>query len=114
MWQVELVDMVKREDRVGSIGLQVKQVAGQKQVILSGLKMGSNQSGCRSGRVGSSHIFRMNFFLYKENNMFLSFGKSYNKLLDIKCITLNSLLKSRMNLVKLINTYSIILKLYKS
>ena len=113
MWQVELVDMVKQEDRVGSIGLQVKQVAGLKQVILSGLKMGSNQSGCKSGLVRSyfSHEF---FFIYKENNMFLSFGKSCNKLLDVKCITLNSLLKSRMNLVKLINTYSIILKLYKS
>ena len=46
--------------------------------------------------------------------MFLSFGKSCNKLLDVKCITLNSLLKSRMNSIKLINTYSIILKLYKS
>ena len=114
MWQVELVDMVKQEDRVRSIRLQVKQVAGQKQVILSGLKMGSNQSGCKLGRVGSDRIFRMNFFIYKENNMFLSFGKSYNKLLDRKCITLNSLLKSRMNSVKLVNTYSIILKLYKS
>ena len=113
MWQVELVDMVKQEDRVGSIGLQVKQVAGQKQVILSGLKMVSNQSGCKSGRVRSyfSHEF---FFIYKENNMFLSFGKSCNKLLDVKCITLNSPIISRMNSVKLINTYSIILKLYKS
>ena len=62
MWQVELVDMVKQEDRVGSIGLQVKQVAGQKQVILSGLKMVSNQSGCKSGRVRS--YFSHEFFLY--------------------------------------------------
>ena len=46
--------------------------------------------------------------------MYLSFGKSCNKLLDIKCITLNSPLISSMNLVKLINTYSVILKLYKS
>ena len=46
--------------------------------------------------------------------MYLSFGKSYNKLLDVKCITLNSPFISRMNSVKLINTYSIILKLYKS
>ena len=46
--------------------------------------------------------------------MYLSFGKSCSKLLDVKCITLNSLLISRINSVKLINTYSIILKLYKS
>ena len=46
--------------------------------------------------------------------MYLSFEKSYNKLLDVKCITLNSPLISRINSVKLINTYSIILKLYKS
>ena len=46
--------------------------------------------------------------------MYLPFKKSYNKLLDVKCITLNSSLISRMNSVKLINTYSIILKLYKS
>ena len=46
--------------------------------------------------------------------MYLSFGKSCSKLLDVKCITLNSLLISKMNSVKLINTYSIILKLYKS
>ena len=45
--------------------------------------------------------------------MYLSFGKSCNKLLDVKCITLNSPLISIMNSVKLINTYSIILKLYK-
>ena len=81
-----------------------------KQVILSGLKMGLS---CESGWIGLTRIFHMNFFLYKENNMFLSFEKSCNKLLDVKCITLNSLLISRMNSVKLINTYSIILKLYK-
>ena len=46
--------------------------------------------------------------------MYLPFGKSYNKLLNVKCITLNSPLISRMNSVKLNNTYSIILKLYKS
>ena len=41
--------------------------------------------------------------------MYLPFGKLYNKLLDVKCIILNSPLISRMNSVKLINTYSIIL-----
>ena len=50
----------------------------------------------------------------KQNKMYLPFGKSCSKLLDIKCITLNSLLISRMSLVKQINTCSIILKLYKS
>ena len=46
--------------------------------------------------------------------MYLLFGKSCNKLLDVERITLNSSLISRMNSDKLINTYLIILKLYKS
>ena len=46
--------------------------------------------------------------------MYLLFGKLCNKLLDVKCIILNSPLISRINLLKLINTYSIILTLYKS
>ena len=64
----------------------------------------------RSGRVDPyfSHKF---FFFYKENKLYLPLGKLCNKLLDVKCITLNSPLISRMNSVKLINTYSIILKL---
>ena len=45
--------------------------------------------------------------------MYLTFRKSCNKLLDVKYITLNSPFISRINSVKLINTYSIILKLYK-
>ena len=40
--------------------------------------------------------FSHEFFFYKEN-MYLSFGKSCNKLLDVKYITLNSPLISRMN-----------------
>ena len=68
-----------------------------------------------AGRVGLIHIFHIIFFflIYKENNMYLPFGKSCNKLLNVKFITLNSLLISKMNSVKLINI-SIILKLYKS
>ena len=46
--------------------------------------------------------------------MYLPFEKLYNILLDVKYIILNSQLISRMNSVKLINTCSIILKLYKS
>ena len=99
MWQVELVGKIKQEGPVGSIGLQVKQVTGQKRVILSGLKMDSSQSGCRSGRVELYFSREFFFFLYKENNMLLSVGKSCNKLLNVKCITLNSLLISRMNSV---------------
>ena len=50
-----------------------------------------------------SHEF---FFLsFNEKNMYLPFGKLCNKLLDVKCIILNSLLVSRMNSVKFINTY---------
>ena len=45
--------------------------------------------------------------------MYLPFGKLCNKLLDVKCIILNSQLILKMNSVKLINIYSIILKLYK-
>ena len=91
----------------------VNWVASKKQVILSGLKTGLNQLGCGSGWIEPyfSHDF---FFFNKENNMYLLFGKSCNKLFDVKCFTLNSPLISRMNSVKLINTYSIILKLYKS
>ena len=46
--------------------------------------------------------------------MYLPFEKSCKKLLNVKCITLNSPFISRMNLGKFINTYSIILKLYKT
>ena len=101
--------------RVGSIGLWVKRVVGKKRVILRGLKTGSSQSGCGSGQVDlyfSHEFFFFNF--YEENNMYLPFEKLCNKLLDVKCIILNSPLISRMNSVKLINIYSIILKLYKS
>ena len=110
--------------RVGLSSSQVNRVVGKKWVILSRLKTGSSQSGCESGRL--TCIFHMNFFIfiifilyiyiyiYKENNLYLPFGKSCNKSFDVKCIILNSLLISRMNSVKLINTYSIILKLYKS
>ena len=40
--------------------------------------------------------------------MYLPFGKSWNKLLNVKCITLNSPLILRMNSIKLINTFKII------
>ena len=103
--------MVKWAGWVGSIGLQVKRVMGQKHAFLSELK-----TGCGPSRVDLyfSHDFFFFFFFYKENNMYLPFGKLCNKLLDIKCIILNLPLISRMNSVKLINIYSIILKLYKS
>ena len=97
--------MAKWVGQVGSIGLQ--------RVILSELKSSLGQLGCGVGRGGLTCIFHIIFF-HKENNLYLSFGKSCNKLLDVKCITLNSPFISRINLVKLINTYSIILKLYKS
>ena len=47
------------------------------------------------GQVRLTRIFHMNFF-YKENNMNFPFGKSCNKLLDVKYITLNSSLISRI------------------
>ena len=62
----------------------------------------------------NSPLIYIYIYIYKENNMYMPFEKSCNKLLDVKFITLNSPLISRTNSVKLINTYSIILKLYKS
>ena len=73
------------------IGLRVK--TGHFKRV----KKGSGQSGCGSGRVELTCIFHMNFFYYKENKIYLPFGKSCNKLLDVKCITLNSLIISKMN-----------------
>ena len=104
--------MTKWSGRVDLIGLRIKRVAGKKRVILSELKMSSGQSGCRSDQVVP--YFHMIFFFYKENNLYMPFEKSCNKLLDVKCIILNSPFISKMNSVKLINTYSIIFKLYKS
>ena len=46
--------------------------------------------------------------------MYLPLEKLCNKLLDVKCIILNLPLISGMNSIKLINSYSMILKLYKS
>ena len=106
--------MAKRVGWVRSIGLRVKRVMGQKRVILSGLK---NEFRSIGFRVGLTRIFHINFFIfyfYKKNNMYLPFGKLCNKLLDVKRIILNLPLISRINSVKLINTYSIILTLYKS
>ena len=100
-----------------------------------GKTSGSGKSGCESKmghfkrvekafgsiglRVGSSWVdpyfsHEFFFFLNKENKMHLSSRKSHNKLIDVKCTILNSPLISRMNSVNLINTYLIILKLYKS
>ena len=38
--------------------------------------------------------------------MYLPFRKSCNKLLNVKCITLNSPIISKINSVKLINTFN--------
>ena len=64
---------------------------GSKWVILSELK------GVRvnriAGQVGLTRIFHFLFIIYIYiyiNNMYLPFGKSCNKLLDVKCIILNS------------------------
>ena len=77
------------------------------------VRFGSGQSGCMSSQVDLYFSHEIFFFFFNKENMYLPFGKSCNKLFDIKCFTLNSLLISRMNSVKLINSYSIILKLYK-
>ena len=72
-----------------------------------GVGSGSGRVNRVVGQVGLTRIFHMSLFIYfnKENNMYLLFGKLYNKLLNVKCIILNSLLISRMNSVKLINIY---------
>ena len=103
----------------GQVGLnssRVNRVTSKKQVILSKLKNGLVQSGCGSGRVGLGRVdlyFSHEFFFFKEN-IYLPFGKSRSKLLDVKCIILNSPFISRMNSAKQINTCSINIKLYKS
>ena len=85
----------------------------------------SKQLDVPKGRIGSGQVNRIVdwvrltriftfFFFFKENKMYLSFEKSYNKLFDVKYIILNSPLILSMSLVKQINTCSIILKLYKS
>ena len=113
-----ILDMAKQGEGGGEVGFGLGQSdcgSNKSRVILSGLKSGLGQSGYGSGRVDpyfSHKIFY--FYFYKENNMYLPFEKLCNKLLDVKCIILNSPLILRMNSVKLINTYLIILKLYKS
>ena len=94
------VDMAKRAG-------QIKRVASQKRVQV-------NQFAGRVDLYFLHDFIYIYIYIYKENNLYLPFGKSCNKLLDVKCITLNLPLILRMNSIKLINTYSIILKLYKS
>ena len=61
--------------RVKLIGLQVK------RVILSGLK----QVRVNRDRLGQvDPYFSQDFFFFKENDMYLPFGKLSNKLLDVK------------------------------
>ena len=105
--------MAKRAGRVGFGSGQSGCGSNGSRVILIELKTGSGQSDCGSGWVDPYFFYEI-FFCFKENNMYLLFEKLCNKLLDVKCITLNSPLILRMNSLKLINTYSIILKLYKS
>ena len=107
--------MAKWAGQVGSIRLRVK-IGNFKRV-----KNGFGSIGLRVGLGWVDPYFSHEIFLfylfiyfYFKENMYLSFEKSCNKLLDVKCITLNLPLISRMNSVKIINTYSIILKLYKS
>ena len=108
-----------QNDRVGSD--QVNQVVSQMGHGLktSHFKWVKTGSGCRF-QVGLGRVdpyFHLFFFIYKKkkiNNMYLPFGKLCNKLFDVKCIILNSLLISRINSIKFISTYSIILKLYNS
>ena len=98
IWQH--IDVAKQTDRVGFGSILVNQVVGRV---------------CLDWPVFFTWIFLFFiFYFYKENNIYLLFWKLCNKLLNVKCIILNSPLILRMNSVKLINTYSIILKLYKS
>ena len=103
------IDMAKRAGRFES----GQSGCGSNTGYFKRIKNGFGSIGLRVG-LGWPVIFHMIFFFFKEKIMYLLFGKSCNKLLDVECITLNSPLISRMNSVKLINTYLIILKLYKS
>ena len=120
-----VVPLLFRHGKIGGAGQggfgfgssRVNRVSGQtghksKRVILNGLKTGLGQSSCWSSPVDPYflHEFFIIYF-YKENNMYLPFRKLCNKLLNVKCTILNSPLISRMNSIKLINTYSIIFKI---
>ena len=60
--------MVKQAGWIGlgfkSIGLRVKRVTGQKQIILSRLKMCLGQSGCRLGRVDLYFSHKLYIYIY--------------------------------------------------
>ena len=86
------LDIVKRADRVGfeSNGLRVK--TGHFKLVKNGFRL--IRLRVRFGWVDP--YFSHEFFFLKRNNMLL-FEKSCNKLIDVKCITLNSPLISRMN-----------------
>ena len=73
----------------------------KKQVILSKLKIGRSIKL----HIGSSWIELTRIFSHDFFNMYLL----RNKLLDVKCITLNSLLKSRKSLAQQIHICSIII-----
>ena len=83
----------------GRIGFGLDQLScGSKTGHFKLVKNGFGLIRLRVGSdwVGLTCIFHMNFF-FKENNMYLPFRKSCNKLLDVKCVTLNSPLISRTN-----------------
>ena len=113
---------IGRHGKMGGFGSgQSSCRSNRSRVKMGHFKQVKNKFGSIKLRVRLTCNFYKNFIIlllififYKENNMYLPFGKLCNKLLDVKCIILNSPLISRMNLVKLINTYTIILKLYKS
>ena len=116
IYKIHFSLLTLRHDKMGGSD-RVNRVMGQtghgsKTGHFKRVKNGFRLIGLRV-RSGWPVFFTWIFF-YKENNMYLPFKKLCNKLFDVKCIILNSPLILRMNSVKLINTYSIILKLYKS
>ena len=77
--------------RAGWVGFGSSQLGHFKRIKN---EFGSIGLQVRSGWVNSYFLHKI--FFYKENNLYLPFGKLYNKLLDVKCTTLNSPLISRM------------------
>ena len=86
------IDMAKRAGRFES----GQSGCGSNMGYFKRIKNGFGSIGLRVG-LGWPVIFHMIFFL-KEKIMYLLFGKSCNKLLDVECIILNSsLIKNELN-----------------
>ena len=99
--------------QVGSSQLGCGSIEVKKKCYIKQVRNGSGQLGAGS-RLGCVNLYFPHEYFFKVNNIYLPFEKSISKLLDVKCITLNSPLITKMSSAKQITIFLIILKLYKS